>query len=96
MEPKAPPQKKSHAAFLILLFLAPWVFLIGVGSYYLWSEGWMRWAWIPMFLCFALSYFLAWRWTRGREEPRPPESPERPLDPELEARVDEELWRLDG
>ena len=39
---------------------------------------------------------LAWRWTRGRDEPRPPESPERPLDPELEARVDEELWRLDG
>ena len=39
---------------------------------------------------------LAWRWTRGREDPPPAESPQRPLDPELEARVDEELWRLDG
>jgi cytochrome c-type biogenesis protein CcmH len=39
---------------------------------------------------------LAWRWTRRREEPHPVESPQRPLDPELEARVDEELWRFDG
>jgi cytochrome c-type biogenesis protein CcmH len=39
---------------------------------------------------------LAWRWTRGRDEPHPVESPQRPLDPELEARVDEELWRFDG
>ncbi|MGZ4256343.1 MAG: cytochrome c-type biogenesis protein [Gaiellaceae bacterium] len=39
---------------------------------------------------------LAWRWTRGRDEPQPLESPQRPLDPEIEARVDEELWRFDG
>jgi len=39
---------------------------------------------------------LAWRWTRRREEPHPVESPLRPLDPELEARVDDELWRFDG
>jgi cytochrome c-type biogenesis protein CcmH len=39
---------------------------------------------------------LAWRWTRRREEPHPVESPQRPLDPELDARVDEELWRFDG
>jgi cytochrome c-type biogenesis protein CcmH len=39
---------------------------------------------------------LAWHWTRGREDPPLPESPQRPLDPELDARVDEELWRFDG
>jgi cytochrome c-type biogenesis protein CcmH len=39
---------------------------------------------------------LVWRWTRRREEPHPAESPQRPLDSELEARVDEELWRFDG
>ena len=47
----------------------------------------------------AVLALLAWRWTRTREGPVPlgPASLNgRPLDPELEARVDEELWRLDG
>ncbi len=42
---------------------------------------------------------LAWRWTRTREEPAPlgPASLNgRPLDPELEKRLDEELARFDG
>jgi cytochrome c-type biogenesis protein CcmH len=42
---------------------------------------------------------LAWRWTRTREEPAPlgPASMNgRPLDPELEKRLDEELARFDG
>ena len=42
---------------------------------------------------------LAWRWTRTREEPVPlgPASLNgRPLDPELEKRLDEELARFDG
>jgi cytochrome c-type biogenesis protein CcmH len=39
---------------------------------------------------------LAWRWSRGRED-GPWASPESaPLDPELEARVDDELVRFDG
>jgi cytochrome c-type biogenesis protein CcmH len=43
---------------------------------------------------------LAWRWSRRREEPEHPPGPwslnGRPLDPELERRLDEELARFDG
>ena len=43
---------------------------------------------------------LAWRWSRGREEPEQLPGPwslnGRPLDPELERRLDEELARFDG
>jgi cytochrome c-type biogenesis protein CcmH len=44
--------------------------------------------------------FLAWGWTRRRDEPEHPPGPRslngRPLDPELERRLDEELARFDG
>lgn len=42
---------------------------------------------------------LAWRWSRTREEPASPGPVSmngRPLDPELEKRLDEELARFDG
>lgn len=43
---------------------------------------------------------LAWRWSRRREDPAPVAGPwslnGRPLDPELERRLDEELARFDG
>ena len=43
---------------------------------------------------------LAWQWTRGREEPEPPAGARsldgRPLDSEMERRVDEELKSFDG
>jgi cytochrome c-type biogenesis protein CcmH len=43
---------------------------------------------------------LAWRWSRAREEPADPLPPYalngRPLEPELERRLDEELARFDG
>src|SRR5262245_34638893 len=55
---------KTRVAVLIFLFLAPWLFLIGLGSYYLWDQGWVHWAWIPMFLSMGLSYLLAYWWTR--------------------------------
>jgi cytochrome c-type biogenesis protein CcmH len=44
--------------------------------------------------------FLAWGWSRRREEPDHLPGPQslngRPLDPELERRLDEELARFDG
>ncbi len=49
---------------LAFLFAAPFVFLIGYGSYALWWSGWSFWAWWPMFVCLALAYFLALRWQR--------------------------------
>ena len=57
---------KFRVGVLVFLFALPWAFLVGVGSYHLWATGWLSYAWIPMFVCFALSYFFAWRWTRGR------------------------------
>ena len=57
---------KARVAVVAVLFLVPWVFLIGVGSYHLWSTGWLFWVWWPLFLCFGLSYYLAYRWTRGK------------------------------
>jgi cytochrome c-type biogenesis protein CcmH len=44
--------------------------------------------------------FLAWGWSRRRDEPEHLPGPQslngRPLDPELERRLDEELARFDG
>lgn len=57
---------KLRIGVIVVLFMAPWLFLIGVGSYHLWETKWLFWAWCPMFLSFALSYFLTWRWTRGK------------------------------
>src|SRR6478609_3619037 len=57
---------KARIAVLALFFFAPWVFLVGVGSYHLWDRGWWFWAWWPMCLSFALTYYLAYRWTSGR------------------------------
>lgn len=60
-------------------------------------------AWVlPLLGIFAAAgvlALLAWRWTRTREEPAalgPASMNGRPLDPELEKRVDEELARFDG
>jgi len=57
---------KLRIAVVVLLFFAPWLFLVGVGGYHLWDTGWWFWAWWPMCLSFGLAYYLAFRWTRGR------------------------------
>jgi len=54
---------------------------------------------VGIFVAAGILALLAWRWTRTREEPVPlgPASLNgRPLDPELEKRLDEELARFDG
>jgi predicted GTPase len=48
---------------LALLFLSPFLVLIGVGSYHLWETSYL-WVWWPLLGVFALAYYLAWRWTR--------------------------------
>jgi predicted GTPase len=60
---------RTRLIVLCVLFAAPPAFLMGAGGYHLWRTGWMVWAWLPMFLCFALAYLLAWRWTRRRSRP---------------------------
>ncbi|MBA4062382.1 MAG: hypothetical protein C0501_01500 [Isosphaera sp.] len=59
---------RSRLILLAVLFLLPFLVLIGVGSYHLWDTGYL-WVWWPLLAVFGLTYFLAWRWTRGRGLP---------------------------
>jgi hypothetical protein len=47
-----------------VLLLAPFVFLMGVGTYHLWTTGWSFVAWWPMALSITAAYGLGWYWTR--------------------------------
>jgi predicted GTPase len=49
---------------LVILFLAPFLFLVAVGGYHLWSHGWSLYASIPMTLCFSAAFLLALYWQR--------------------------------
>jgi predicted GTPase len=66
---------KWRIGVLAVLFLLPWAFLVGVGSYHLWEGGWWVWASWPMFACFAAAYLLAWHWTRGKALLPPTDAP---------------------
>jgi cytochrome c-type biogenesis protein CcmH len=67
-------------------------------------QGWNLLAWVLPLVGIlggaAVIGFLAWGWSRKREEPEHVQGPAslngRPLDPELERRLDEELARFDG
>jgi uncharacterized protein len=66
---------KARIGVLIVLFLTPWLFLIGVGTWHLWNTGWFFWAWWPMFVFFGLAYYLARRWTRDNKLLPPTNTP---------------------
>ncbi|HEY3789292.1 MAG TPA: GTPase [Urbifossiella sp.] len=66
---------RARIGLIVVLFLAPWLFLVGVGSIHLWETGWLFWAWWPMFFSFGLAYLLAWRWTRRHKLFPPTDSP---------------------
>ena len=51
---------------IVTLFLTPFAFLIGAGSYFLWDRGWLFYVWWPITLCFTLSFGLAWYWQRRK------------------------------
>lgn len=59
----------SHWRIIVMLLLigAPIMILAGVGSWYLWSQGWGFYAWIPMAICMSTGYFLGWHWQRQRK-----------------------------
>jgi uncharacterized protein len=56
--------KWQRIALVAFLALAPFLFLITVGTYHLWATGWGFIAWWPMAASLALAYFLGWLWTR--------------------------------
>jgi predicted GTPase len=74
------------AALLVLPFVA----LAGLGSVYLWRNGWALYAWWPLVFCMGAGYFLAWHWQRRRTLLRPPdfESPTRWTERDAQA------WKL--
>ena len=77
----------SVVAGLILVPLLAWA---GVGSYYLFVNGWGRIIWWPLMACAALGYLLGWYWQHKRQLLRPP-------DFELPVHWtgrDEEAWKL--
>jgi predicted GTPase len=56
-----------RAAVLTILLVSPFLFLSGLGAYYLWVNHWSFIAWWPMAACLALAYFLAWYWQRQQK-----------------------------
>jgi predicted GTPase len=58
---------KWRVAVLVLLIAAPFLFLMGYGSYTLWLEGWSFWVWWPMTASLALAYILGWQWQRKQQ-----------------------------
>lgn len=72
------------------LTLAPFLFLAGAGSYYLWSQRWGFFAWWPLALCMSIGYTLGWYWQRKRLLLHPPDF----TAPRHWTERDAEAWRL--
>jgi predicted GTPase len=81
---------KARVAIVVVLMLAPFAFLVGVGGYHLFDAksgvtvglfgfehelSWMFWVAWPLLLCFGLSYYLAWRWTCANKILPPTDTP---------------------
>ena len=49
-----------------ILIAAPFVFLAGMGSFYLWQSHLGFWLWWPMAACLAAGYALGWYWQHKR------------------------------
>jgi predicted GTPase len=58
---------------VVVLILAPFLFLAGVGSYSMWSRGWGFFAWWALALCMGVGYTLGWYWQRKRMLLHPPD-----------------------
>src|SRR6516162_7117870 len=53
------------------LITAPILILAGVGSYFVWKEGWALWFWWPLTVLMVLGYVLAWHWQRQQKLLKP-------------------------
>jgi predicted GTPase len=50
---------------LVVLFVAPYLVLMALGGYHLWTTGY-SWVWWPLLACMGVAYYVAWRWTRRK------------------------------
>jgi predicted GTPase len=72
---------RTRIVLLAVLAFAPFLFLMGAGSYHLWATGWMYLAWWPMAASLTAAYALGWYWTRRQTAKLlPGTGVERPLD----------------
>ena len=62
------PMTRLKIGIVTALMVAPFIFLIGVGSFHLYQTGWSFIAWWPMAASFALAYLLAWWWARSHSK----------------------------
>lgn len=75
---------------VLVLFLAPVLALVALGSYYLWRIGLSFRLWWPMAASFILGYLLAWYWQRKKQLLKPVE-----YHPPLQwTERDREAWKL--
>jgi predicted GTPase len=61
---------RTRLIVLAIMFILPFLVLMGLGGYHLWATNHL-WVWWPLLACMALSYLVAWRWTR-RDHLLPP------------------------
>ncbi|WP_149108708.1 GTPase family protein [Limnoglobus roseus] len=83
---------RTRIIVLAVLVFAPFVFLMGAGSYHLWITGWTFIVWWPMAACLAAAYGLGWYWTRRRRNILPNTGVDSP--PEIWTDRDAEAWKL--
>src|SRR5262245_17724409 len=55
-----------RVATVVILWIAPFAVLAGLGGYHLWQRGWSLYAALPIALCIGLAYALAWYWHRQK------------------------------
>jgi predicted GTPase len=57
---------RGRIAVVLVLLLGPFFLLAGLGCYFLWTSRLGFTFWWVLAACFALGYWLAWRWQRRR------------------------------
>jgi hypothetical protein len=86
-----PRRLKLRIAILATLGLAPVVFLVGVGLYYLWVEDLSFYTYWPMAACWLAAYLLGWYWTRRA---KPGDMPTAEPPPGYWTDRDKEAWKV--
>lgn len=84
---------KFRYGLIVALFVTPFLFLMGAGSYHLYSTGWIFYAWWPMALSITSAYGLLWYWTRRRSKKLLPDTGQ-PDVPNYWTDRDTQAWKL--
>jgi predicted GTPase len=63
----------SRWRIIVMVFLigAPLLVMAGLGTYFVWREGWALWVWWPLTGLMVLGYVLGWHWQRQQKLLKP-------------------------